>query len=243
MKKNIIIVLLIIIILGLGGYLVFDKVMDNKEETPIEEGNNQIKEDNKESGVIVNDLINGKVIQTFSSSDGMNIELEANEIPYVEVILPYININSSAAKEINNKIETKFSNEINIIKNNVTTQVSNKGPYYTSINYSYTVRNNVLFIYVEKLTNSYRASGYSEGVAYYYDLENNKILSTEETLKKLGKTVEEVKEKINSNYDSNFIDNKEETLRDLDNNVSIVIVANTILIKGNTNPSFQNFEI
>ena len=39
--KNVIITILAILVLGLGGYLVYDKVIDKEEKTPTEDENNQ----------------------------------------------------------------------------------------------------------------------------------------------------------------------------------------------------------
>ena len=78
MKKNIVIIILSVIILGLGGYLVYDKVIDkNDKKTPEDEC--VIKDDNNKK-TIVSDLVNGKVIQTYVHNGQGAFELQENGV-------------------------------------------------------------------------------------------------------------------------------------------------------------------
>ena len=58
--KNVIIIILSILVLGLGGYLVYDKVVDKKIENPTIENNVQ---DNNDKNVVNNGDVSNKPIQ------------------------------------------------------------------------------------------------------------------------------------------------------------------------------------
>lgn len=237
MKKNVVIIILSVVMLGLGGYLVYDKVIDkNDKKTPEDEC--VIKDDNNKK-TIVSDLVNGKVIQTYVHNGEGAFELQENEVPYVKATIPYINIETEEAKELNKKIQENYKDVINVIENNINEQINNKGPYYKIVNYNYTIRDNILFVFVESTNVSYRASGGVSSNAYYYDIENDKILNTNEVLEKLGKT----KEQVLGNLNLTFEDKREEIANDLDNNISIFIVGNSIFIIPTSPYTFNTFQI
>lgn len=230
MKKNILIIVLSVLVLGLGGYLVFDKVISNnnvKEEVKGEEKTQNLS--------LVSDLVNGKIIQNYVyTGEGEFGGLEENEIPYVQAAIPYINMDTKNVKDINDQIQIDYKNAIDIIKNNVKEQKSNKGPYYTNINYNYTVRNEILFVFVDSETGSYRAGGGVSATAYYYDMKNDKILNTQEVLTILNITSDSIK--ALGNLDENVMSN-------LDNSIAIFPAGNSIVIFPTQSFTFNPFVI
>ena len=249
MKKNIVIKILSIFLLVLISFIVYDKVNEKsantttkceKEELEAEKDNGQIVE--KE---LVYDLVNGKVIQTFVSKE-YDIELEDDEIPYIDAAIPYVNIDTEGAKELNDKIQKDYSKEIDVIKNNITEQTNNKGPYYEIINYSYTERDDILFIFIETKSVAYRAGGGINNRAYYFDIENDKMLSAQEVLKKLGTTKENIVKDIIDSLTDPEMDIKELKYmlqNDFENEVSLFVVGNRLFVIPKNSYIFETLDL
>lgn len=72
MKKNIIIIILAILVLGLGGYLVYDKIIDKDVKEKVEEEKTDAKEEKEESKGEELSLDNELVIELLEKFDMLN---------------------------------------------------------------------------------------------------------------------------------------------------------------------------
>lgn len=191
MKKNVFIIILVIIVLGMGGYLVYDKVLSKdevkKEKTETKE---EIVEENKEetSDVYVLDGYNFASSGTFDEKyqpdeNEKKMELMCN------IKLPKITINSDNAKKFNDKIMSE-QNPNNGCQKNF------KGVGSSHIDYSYYVKDNIIFILITAQIVNHRGSGYNKHIGYYYDIANDKELSLDDIYKKYGITLDDVNKRI-----------------------------------------------
>lgn len=166
---KILLVILILIVLGLSGYLVYDKFInkeDNKSTTKATTNNNtQVDNSNKkvlkkdESKEIVYTLYTGK------SSDNM------------EVIVPEINIDSKYTERVNSDIRTIMLKDY---KYNGANGIICNSELCPMIKYKYYVNNNILslVIYVDYLTDPLNHNYYTYNIDIYTGEEiTNKDLS------------------------------------------------------------------
>lgn len=191
-KKNIVIALLVIIIIALGGYLIYDKVnnksncdTNNKQQ---EKANNTNADKNNESAKEFNGLnYVGLAYTAFKEFDWPTASVgyeEGEPKKLVRLVnLPKINITTDATEKLNKKILDDNQNYINMVKQD---NKDNEIPASLSTNYTYTVLNNIIFISVVTEYNLYRGSGASYVNVYYYDINADKELTYKETLTKLG---------------------------------------------------------
>lgn len=64
---------------------------------------------------------------------------------------------------------------------------------YIDSSYKYVVRNNIIFLYVESTLNKGCGSGSETTKNYYFDIKNDKILTTEEGFKKAGYSLDDLR--------------------------------------------------
>lgn len=80
--KNVVIIILSMLVLGLGGYLVYDKVIDKKIENPTIENNDNVQ-DNNDKNAVNNGEVSNKPIQLKN--------YDVNIIKNIEVRVPVKN--------------------------------------------------------------------------------------------------------------------------------------------------------
>src|SRR5574344_2896291 len=163
MKKGIIIFLVAVIVI-LGGYIIYDKLI--KEDAPIVEDGNQQKDNiqNKEEVSVVTSV---DKIKEFNFK-GCNGDESLNK--KLSVRLPHINGNTSTINSINQKIESKYSSEINQVNNGVTKNYAGD----VTIDYQYKIENDILTINISYIHLSECNSGDEITDSIYYDIKNDK---------------------------------------------------------------------
>ena len=134
------VIIFIILVLSLGGYLIYDKII-NKEEKK-NNVNNEVPENNQECVV-------DKVVSYVEENNGV----------------PYITLDN--LDSVNEKIKEYYS--------------SSNSTY----SYEYSVKNNILFIFLSKITPvAMDANVENEGI--YIDLNNKKELTISEVIQLLN---------------------------------------------------------
>lgn len=181
--KNVIITILAMLVLGLGGYLVYDKVIDKEEKSPIEEGN-------KEEITVV-DAFSDSVTYPWPTEQLGKEQGEPDTITK-KVKLPKIELETGTAKIINDKIYNKYKNEMSWFSDSY---VFGSDVNQVNVSYDYRIYKNVLFIFVDELNHNYRGSGWNNHDIYYYDIESDKELTVDEICNRFGIT-------LNTLYDS-----------------------------------------
>lgn len=179
--KNVIITILTILVLCLGGYLVYDKVIDNKnleEKKEIKEENKEIKEENKES---VGVAFSNSLTHPFPTDPLMGKDEHDPDTITKKVVIPKILIETSVTQTINDKIYNDHKAAISVFDKDYSTEDDYED---LDVNYDYKIYDNILFIFVRTVAGNHRAGGYEENDIYYYDIKNDKELTVEEVCNK-----------------------------------------------------------
>lgn len=177
MKKNKILVafliIFVVISLLLGGYIFYDKVLKNKSENP--------KNPETDKKDYVTDLINVKKEIKYNGTC-----LENTSFITANVSLPKINIDKPNAKKLNNQIENEFKDIIDESKKDETNKA------FINSSYKSIVRDNIIYLDVERDLSIGCTSGGGFRKNYFYDIENDKILSMEEGFKEAGYSLDDL---------------------------------------------------
>lgn len=186
MKKNVVIVVLVLLVVGLGGYLVYDKVINkdivnNKKQNKVE--NKSIKLDNSKNYVYDAEYkYSNKYTELeeelgSSTNDGFNIK-ESNKLSDLKV--PYININTDEAKEINKKLENLYLEYAKKFDELVLCDENENYPCVVSVltykTYYTTDTVSVIVIYGSHATDVYHPNY----LGYTFDLKTGKLLTIDE---------------------------------------------------------------
>lgn len=254
MKKNILIIILIVLVLSLGGYLVYEK-MGNK----VESGNKKetIKENEKvtEEKVEVVDYIN-KEFKIYSLKDKISSEFTSCTTNYQSldpnygnrnVKLPMLTGNKQGVQNFNKKIQEKYKDDIRLLEeNNVISELekykndNQRLTYITSSNYIINYEYNITDEYISiKITRDYGngcAGGGTAMTSFNYNIKSDNYLTNEEFINQLGFTKEDIKnEFLNSPATEDFA--KEYINKDTDTQFedlySVYLNDNKILVNYN----------
>jgi hypothetical protein len=233
--KNIIIVLLLIIVIGLvtlillvsTGKVNLKLTNNNEQENTQEEIDNNTEE---QTQTYIVDLINEELIQEntyYLENKDYFTEMPEDMKLGIKVVLPKLNLDTEGAKSINSKIESYYKEYIDKVNTQEKEQEGQKLTYQ-DINYTYTIKNNVIYITIEYLYGVYNGTGSTSYNGYYYNIETGQELTGEEALEKLGVSKEDIIDKINN------IDNVQtEYKNDLFSNITILPTGRHIEIIAN----------
>lgn len=110
---------------------------------------------------------------------------------YHKVEVPKILLETETTKAINEKIYNNYSKYVDDVKNNGKAYIT----YEIDIDYTYKMKNEILFILVEQNINSSKITSEQTVNVYYYDIKNDKELTLEEvcTLFKIASNMVEDK--------------------------------------------------
>ena len=146
-KNKVLIVLVIVllfVILGLGGYIVCDKVLNKNQ---IENNNSNTQNYNGNSGNKNNSNLALKIDSTKDWVYNADYNLPTNKDSYYgfsdhsklikasDLIVPYININSSDAKKANQEIYKLYEQLINKFNENLKEEI-----WFTTVEYSSNIK-------------------------------------------------------------------------------------------------------
>lgn len=179
MKNNKILVtfLIIFVVISflLGSYIIYKEYFkDNKCDDP--------KSEIKENTNYVVDLVNVKKELKYVGS--CSIEGGKGNI---DVKLPKINIDTANAKKLNDLIKENYKKAYEASVNDETNMA------YIDASYEYVVRNNIIYIFVKGTINKGCGTGSETTKNYYFDIKNDKILTTEEGFKKAGYSLDDLR--------------------------------------------------
>lgn len=212
MKKNVVIIILIIIVLGMGSFLIYDKIIHKEINNNIL--NQNIKDDNTSiSDVKVVDYIN----ETYDKSS-IKSQVEGHYrgcdmgdgtiYGTIKVNLPKLLGDGAEIKKINQLIVNDYNDILYLMNDQRLIDEINKaddqkritslitGSY--DINYQYNKGNDFISILVKSNTSCLCMGGSIDSKSYYYDFKNNKILSNEDVINKYNISKEDIKTKIYS---------------------------------------------
>lgn len=188
-KNKVLIVLVIVllfVILGLGGYIVYDKVLNKNQ---IENNNSNTQNYNGNSGNKNNSNLALKIDSTKDWVYDADYNLPTNKDSYYgfsdhsklikasDLIVPYININSSDAKTANQEIYKLYEQLINKFNENLKEEI-----WFTTVEYSSNINNDIISIMI-KTTSAGTSTPLYEYYTYNFDVTNGNILSYQDAYK------------------------------------------------------------
>ena len=190
MKNNKILVtfLIIFVVISflLGSYIIYKEYFkDNKCDDP--------KSEIKENTNYVVDLVNVKKELKYVGS--CSIEGGKGNI---DVKLPKINIDTANAKKLNDLIKDNYKKAYEASVNDETNMA------YINASYEYVVRNNIIYIFVKSSMNSGCGSGSETTKNYYFDIKNDKILTTEEAFKLAGYSLDDLRREAEKSWNYQY---------------------------------------
>ena len=174
--KNVVITILVILVLGLGGYLVYDKVIDK--------GDTNINDDTSQS-------INKDYVGV-AFSDSLTIDWPTDELGKEtgdpdkvtkKVEIPKILIETDSTKIINDKIYNDYIYYIKMFEDNYKFETFEKAQII-NITYDYKVKEDIIYIIIKTSLSNSRADSDVNHMVYYYDIENDKVLTVDEICSK-----------------------------------------------------------
>lgn len=205
--KNIVITILTILVLCLGGYLIYDKIIDKDSRNKIidkdneainnELNNNELESDNNLSYRDKDEYI-GIAISRYATVEWYLSDKYDSDPDYLirKIELPKILFDTENAKQINEKIYSDYKEDIDKLKYNE----KNSKPFDINISYDYSINDNILSLVIEKEFRTARGSGYDIRKGYYYDIKNDRELILDEVCNMFNITLDKVKSK-NSNIE------------------------------------------
>lgn len=190
MKNNKILVtfLIIFVVISflLGSYIIYKEYFkDNKCDDP--------KSEIKENTNYVVDLVNVKKELKYVGS--CSIEGGKGNI---DVKLPKINIDTANAKKLNDLIKDNYKKAYEAAVNDETNMA------YINASYEYVVRNNIIYIFVKSSMNSGCGAGSETTKNYYFDIKNDKILTTEEAFKLAGYSLDDLRREAEKSWNYQY---------------------------------------
>lgn len=174
--KNFLIVILVLLVVGLGGYVIYDKVLEKDNN----ETKNEVKKDNNKGIKIDSD-------KEYVYDADYNADSKYNDLK-----VPYININTKDAKEANKKIKELYNSYINEFDKCLEQAPSCQ----IEVGYEdYDDNDNVISVVIEyeKLSNNVPDKTY---LFYNFDKKTGNLMSNEDLLKNMNLTMPEVKTKV-----------------------------------------------
>ena len=219
-KKNILIIILSILLVITVGYIVYSELnsknIDNcsKTENNNIENNNSNKNNennqNQTSGQseynIVGEAYNG--IKFIKNTNNDINPKNGDPLELVEkVILPKILKDTDTTKSINKKILDDNKWAISTVEKGLQNEDNPYTLFDVTTNYDYTLNNDILYILVTTKNWYYHSESFNNYYSYYYDMKNDKELTTNEVASILNiklKDIKNAKEITNIMYINNY---------------------------------------
>lgn len=188
MKNNkglvIITIILGVLVVILGGYIVYDKFIENNNNVQNDINGNQENNAN-ESGVSKLDSTKGWVHEA-------NYDLPTNKESYYgysdhtklisadDLVVPYINIDSDDAKKANQEIYKLYEDLINTFNDNLKEEI-----WFTLVEYKTYTNNNIISVVITTESVGTDVPMYKH-YTYSFNLNDGKLLSYNEAYKSTG---------------------------------------------------------
>ena len=224
-NKKIILIAVIILIVVIGGVLIFTN-LGNKNET--QKGEMTNKEQLSSQGNMVNTQENTSESKLVSDAKYQNNlsktsykDSNGKEYSVEDLKLPYINLNSEDAKNVNSSIEETYKKLVNNFKENVEASEQGKMTNDCTSHYNSYVNGDVLSVVIEI---EYSNRLYKDYYTYNFDVNTLKLLSYEDVYKKAGFTNDNISTKVESSIKNGAV-YKQYNQNEIENNIQKTVKA------------------
>lgn len=211
MKKNIIIIVLAVIVLSIGGYLVYDKFINKNEETTTSTKNSEndkLDEIQTDERVKKIDYSKEYVYDAEYEHNATSESYSTSENTYnvSDIVVPFININSTDANSANTMIKGMY----NICISKFNEGINDNITYVDKCNYESYINNDILSIVITYGFGGTDIVNYGY-MTYNFDLTTGLKVSYEDLYKNAGLTSENINTKVNNAIDK-YLENELSTL-------------------------------
>lgn len=214
-KKNIIIIILSLLLLTALGYIIYNSLNNNTNKNTQETNNqntaNTLEQNNTKNNEYQKHNIVGEAYNGINIIKNTNDDIDTKNGDPVEmvekVILPKILKDTDTTKTINQNILDDNKWAISAVEKGLQNEDNPHVLFDVTTNYDYTINNDILYILVTTQIKYYRSHGWNDYYSYYYDIKNDKELTTNEVATRLNiklKDLTNAKEITNIMYLNNY---------------------------------------
>lgn len=240
-KKNIIIIILSLLLLTALGYIIYNSLNNNTNKNTQETNNqntaNTLEQNNTQNNKYQEYNIVGEAYNGINIIKNTNDDIDTKNGDPVEmvekVILPKILKDTDTTKTINQNILDDNKWAISAVEKGLQNEDNPHVLFDVTTNYDYTINNDILYILVTTQIKYYRSHGWNDYYSYYYDIKNDKELTTNEVATRLNiklKDLTNAKEITNIMYLNNYKQAKI-YYKELEDNCSSEECKNETIIK------------
>lgn len=214
-KKNIIIIILSLLLLTALGYIIYNSLNNNTNKNTQETNNqntaNTLEQNNTKNNKYQEYNVVGEAYNGINIIKNTNDDIDTKNGDPVEmvekVILPKILKDTDTTKTINQNILDDNKWAISAVEKGLQNEDNPHVLFDVTTNYDYTINNDILYILVTTQIKYYRSHGWNDYYSYYYDIKNDKELTTNEVATRLNiklKDLTNAKEITNIMYLNNY---------------------------------------
>lgn len=214
-KKNIIIIILSLLLLTALGYIIYNSLNNNTNKNTQETNNqntaNTLEQNNTKNNKYQEYNVVGEAYNGINIIKNTNDDIDTKNGDPVEmvekVILPKILKDTDTTKTINQNILDDNKWAISAVEKGLQNEDNPHVLFDVTTNYDYTINNDILYILVTTQIKYYRSHGCNDYYSYYYDIKNDKELTTNEVATRLNiklKDLTNAKEITNIMYLNNY---------------------------------------
>lgn len=214
-KKNIIIIILSLLLLTALGYIIYNSLNNNTNKNTQETNNqntaNTLEQNNTPNNKYQEYNVVGEAYNGINIIKNTNDDIDTKNGDPVEmvekVILPKILKDTDTTKTINQNILDDNKWAISAVEKGLQNEDNPHVLFDVTTNYDYTINNDILYILVTTQIKYYRIHGWNDYYSYYYDIKNDKELTTNEVATRLNiklKDLTNAKEITNIMYLNNY---------------------------------------
>lgn len=240
-KKNIIIIILSLLLLTALGYIIYNSLNNNTNKNTQETNNqntaNTLEQNNTQNNKYQEYNVVGEAYNGINIIKNTNDDIDTKNGDPVEmvekVILPKILKDTDTTKTINQNILDDNKWAISAVEKGLQNEDNPHVLFDVTTNYDYTINNDILYILVTTQIKYYRSHGWNDYYSYYYDIKNDKELTTNEVATRLNiklKDLTNAKEITNIMYLNNYKQAKV-YYKELEDNCSSEECKNETIIK------------
>lgn len=240
-KKNIIIIILSLLLLTALGYIIYNSLNNNTNKNTQETNNqntaNTLEQNNTKNNKYQEYNVVGEAYNGINIIKNTNDDIDTKNGDPVEmvekVILPKILKDTDTTKTINQNILDDNKWAISAVEKGLQNEDNPHVLFDVTTNYDYTINNDILYILVTTQIKYYRSHGWNDYYSYYYDIKNDKELTTNEVATRLNiklKDLTNAKEITNIMYLNNYKQAKI-YYKELEDNCSSEECKNETIIK------------
>lgn len=214
-KKNIIIIILSLLLLTALGYIIYNSLNNNTNKNTQETNNqntaNTLEQNNTQNNKYQEYNVVGEAYNGINIIKNTNDDIDTKNGDPVEmvekVILPKILKDTDTTKTIIQNILDDNKWAISAVEKGLQNEDNPHVLFDVTTNYDYTINNDILYILVTTQIKYYRSHGWNDYYSYYYDIKNDKELTTNEVATRLNiklKDLTNAKEITNIMYLNNY---------------------------------------